>query len=180
MNCAGSSLIVGELTEPARYVERFAGHPLGVGRCQEYNAGRDILRLANPAEGNNRGEWMESVDEPCGMCTLCFDGPRIDRVDADSSLAEFLRKRARQPVHGRFGCVVNRCPNGRGGADNRAEVDNASAIRPEVVQCFLRSKDQALHIEIEQSVKVLLGDLAEGRDFVDRPALPRIRSGRLE
>ncbi len=85
-------------------------------------------------------------------CALCFNRTGIDRVDADSSLAEFLREGARQPVHGQLSRIVNRCPDGRRGADNRAEVDNASA-RSEVVERFLRGKDKAQNVEIEQTVK---------------------------
>src|SRR5580700_5174992 len=128
--------------------------------------------MTNSAERNSRDERLEAIDESRGMCALGFNRAGIDRVDADSALAEFLREGPSQPVHGRLSRVVNRRPNGRRGADNRAEVDNAATLRSEVVERFLRGKDKAQNIEIEQAVKVLLGDLAEGRGFVDASVTP--------
>ena len=46
------------------------------------------MRLADPAERDNRDKGLESINESRGMCALGFNRAGIDRIRANFSMAE--------------------------------------------------------------------------------------------
>ena len=95
------------------------------------------------------------------MSAFSFHSARRDRVDTDLARRQFGSQHTRDRVHRAFGRGIDHGVGNGGGADDRADVDHASAFRPEVFQRFLNRQDRTQDVGVELAVEFVFGDRLE-------------------
>ena len=104
---------------------------------------------------------------PARVQAFGFDHARVDRIDANLARAKLLGQRLGDRIDGRLGAAIDRGGGDRRMGHDRADVDDRAAGRAEMLGGFLRSQDQAEHVEIELLVEVLGRDVFERGKLID-------------
>src|SRR5262245_6844573 len=90
--------------------KRLAGDPRRIGGREERGQARNVLRLPDAAERRRSFDLLAHVAyrDASRVRALRLDHAGVDRVDADSARAEFLRERTGDRIHRSLGAAVNR------------------------------------------------------------------------
>jgi hypothetical protein len=129
------------------------------------NAGDRLSDAAKRRACDHR--FLEIAAHDAGAVrALGLDAARRNRVDPDFSWTQFRGEPACYCIHRAFGPGIDR---GRrlSRACNRAYVDDAAAIRPEVLDRFFGGEDRPEHIDVELTMELVLGDVFQRHEFVD-------------
>src|SRR6266481_5915550 len=157
------------LTKASRDEQRFACDPGGIVRSKEDCRGRNVVCLSDAAERCLRFKHFPHIafSVTAGYGSFCYYLAGVDGIDADFSRSEFLRQSARDRIH----CALRRVVNHRSGRSQRTgkrtDVNDASAIRIEVLECFLSGKKHSENVHIKKSVNLLLGDVLQRHKLVN-------------
>ena len=100
------------------------------------------------------------------MRTLGLDAARRNGVNSDFSRSQFLGEPPRYCIHGAFAARIHRglrCSC----ACNRTHVDDAAAIRPEILYRLSYGENRPEHVDVEVLMELILGDLFQPCEPVD-------------
>src|SRR5271170_1463050 len=152
------------LPQPAARPQQLARQPRGIIRGKERRNRRNILRLSDTPKRSLRHSVLLEIasDKSSRMRALGLNHSRIDRVHANLLWPKLLRENARNRIHRALGRRVDAGVRRSQRRDHRPDIDDASALRPEVLQCFLGRKQQPKHIQIEDFLILL------GRNLLER------------
>src|SRR5262249_8748527 len=81
---------------------------------------------------------------------------RINGIDPDLSRSKFLCQSARDRIDCALGGVINYASWRSQGAGKRTNINDASAICAEVLECFLSGEQDPENVSIKHPVKLLL------------------------
>src|SRR2546427_1226818 len=130
--------------------------------CEKHHGLGALLWCAGPADRNTARRHLQVLlgrfgDMPRG----CVDEARAHGVDANAAILQVRRPCPRERAHGGLGGVVH-APLRRSytASDGRIQ-DDRGTIRHQRKR-LLHREQEALHVDVEDRVVVLLGDLAEG------------------
>src|SRR6476646_4533690 len=157
------------LTKSARDEQRFTGDPSGIVRSKEDCGRRDVVCLSDATERCLRFKHFPHItfSVTAGYGPFCYHHAWVDGIDADFSRSEFLRQSARDRIHCTLRRVVNHRSRRSQRTGKRTDVNDASAVRIEVVECFLSGKKHSENVHIKHSVKLLLGDVLQRHEFIN-------------
>src|ERR1700722_3139439 len=91
----------------------------------------------------------------------------VNRVDTNFARPKFLRKRPRYTVHRRLSRSVNGSTRGRNHPCYRAYIYNAASILAKMLRRLFRSQQQTKHVEIEQSVEVIVRNIFQRQKLIN-------------
>src|SRR6267378_5748033 len=157
------------LTKSARDEQRFTGDPGGIVRSKEDRSGRNVFRLSDATERCLRFKHFPHIalSVTAGYGSFGYHHAWVDGIDADFSRSEFLRQSARDRVHCALRRVVNHRSRRSQGAGKRTDVNDAPAVRIEVLECFLSGKKHSENVHIKKSVNLLLGDVLQRHELIN-------------
>src|ERR1700759_1547577 len=118
----------------ARGEDGLPRQPAGLVGRQEYRDIGDVVRAADAAERRPlQGALFEiAADDADGAGTFGFHQTGIDGVDPDLARPEFLGEHPRDAVDRRLGAGIDGAARRREAADQRADIDDAAALRSEL------------------------------------------------
>src|SRR5260370_23998732 len=126
--------------------EPLAGEPCGIVRGEEHGDAGDVVRLSDAAKRRTCDHRFFEIaaHDAAAVPALGLDAARRNRVDPDFSWTQFRGEPACYCIHRAFGPGIDR---GRrlSRACNRAYVDDAAAIRPEVLDRYFGGEDRMLN-----------------------------------
>ena len=82
------------LTEAAADGEGFAGHPLGVVGGEEDDAGADVIRLADAAQGGDSGQGLAGTDQGVSTKPGLMELTRMPRAPSSLARVRVMESRA--------------------------------------------------------------------------------------
>src|SRR5438132_1344191 len=143
------------LTKPARDQKRFASDPFGIVRGEEDRSGSNVFRFSDATERSLRFKHFPHIafSVTAGYGSFRYHHAWVDGIDADFSRSEFLRQSARDRIHCALRRVVNHRSRGSQRAGKRTDVNDASAIRIEVLKCFLSGKKHSENVGVKLPMK---------------------------
>src|SRR6185295_8960018 len=148
--------------------EPLAGDPSGiVGGKEDRDAG-DVVRLPDATEGraSNHLLFVFAARDAGLVSAFSLDTPRSNSVDPNFSRPQLRGERMRDCIHRSFGAGID------GGVRhsctcNRTYIDDAAALRPEVLYCFLGGQDCTQHVDVKLTMKLVFADLLQRCELVD-------------
>src|SRR5262249_51742626 len=156
----------GQLLLPAGRPDDFTGNPGRIVGGQEDGHPGDVGRRAEAAEWDGGDHLLALVAVEKFGRALRFGGAGGDRVDPDLPRGQFERKTAGQVVDGGLRGRVEGRLRPRGRAHERAEVNDAAAFGPEVLERLLDGQDGPEDVDAVLPVELFLGDLLDRRESV--------------
>ena len=107
------------------------------------------------------------LGETYGVKAFGLDHTGVDGVDADLFWSEFAGEGDGDGVYGSLGGAVDGCGGDGHLADDRADVDDGSAVGADELDGFLGGEEEAEDVEVELLVEVLGCDGSDGLEVVD-------------
>src|ERR1700693_2790917 len=101
------------------------------------------------------------------MHALGFHQTWVDRIDSNFAATKLFSQGPRHTVHGRFCRSVNGSTRGRDYPCYRTYIYDAAPIRAKMLRCLFRSKQQTEHVEIKQSVEVIVRNVFQRQELVN-------------
>src|SRR4030095_3424360 len=102
-----------------------------------------------------------------GEYSFSYHHPRVDGINADLARPKFLCQGSRNRVHRGFGCVVNYTSRRGQRTGKRTDVDNATAVGIEMLECFLGDENYSENVSVKHSMKLFLGDFFQRHEFIN-------------
>src|SRR2546422_5774694 len=131
--------------------------------CEKQHGLGDLLWCAGPADRNTARRHLQVLlgrfgDMPRG----CVDEARAHGVDANAAILQVRRPCPCKRAHGGLGGVVH-APLRRSYTARDGRIQDDRGTIGHQWKRLLHREQEALHVDVEDRVEVLLSDLAQGR-----------------
>src|SRR4029450_11034192 len=148
--------------------EPLPGDPGGiVGGKEDRDAG-DIVGLPDATERRASDHLLFEFAAPDAGLVSAFglDTPWSNSVDPNFSRPQLRGERMRYCIHRPFGAGIDSgfCHSC---TCNRTYIDDAAALRPEVLYRFLRGQDRTEHVDVKLTMKLVFANLLQRCELVD-------------